>query len=181
MLNHHTSPGRSPFGSPRGASDLTARQRDEFGKSEEPVRGLNLDGAGATPHFAARCVTWMAGSLQPFIAKLRDEFRPRTGEKIENTKLGSHKAPVKEIIISVSTSVCTRIFTNALLTIVFNGFKTTKSESSGVRTTEMVGSDSIAPQNRDPISSGFGGHSRLLCENPQLVFWPRRRRESEGL
>jgi hypothetical protein len=29
---------------------------------------------------AARCVTLTAGSLQPFIVQLRDEFRPRTGE-----------------------------------------------------------------------------------------------------
>ena len=30
---------------------------------------------------AARCVTLTAGSLQPFIVQLRDEFRPRTGER----------------------------------------------------------------------------------------------------
>ena len=43
------------------------------------------------------------------------------------------------------------------------------------------GSDPIAPQNRGPIPSGFGGHSRLLLLNAQLVFWPRRRRESGTL
>ena len=167
MLNHHTSPGRSPFGSPQGAKDLMARQRDEFGKSEEPVRGLNLDGAGATPHFAARCVTWTAGSLQSFIVQLCDEFRPLTGEERESAKLGFHTAPVKKVIISVSTSVCTQSVTQrAFYQRILNGFGTEESESSGVRTTEMGGSDPIVPRNRGPIPPGFGGHSRLFLLEP---------------
>ena len=156
MLDHHTSPGRSPFSSPQGASNLMARQRDEFGKSEEPVRGLNLDRAGATRHFAARCVTWSAGSLQPCIAPMRDEFRPRTGEERTREKRSSHIAPVKKVIISVSTSVCTiGVTERTFYKRIFNGFETRKSKSSRGKTTEMGGSDPTIWASIRP--NGFSG------------------------
>ena len=40
--------------------------------------------------------------------------------------------------------------------------------------TKMGGSDPTAPQNRGPVPSGFGGHSRLRqLSKSQPVFWPR--------
>jgi len=114
VLNHHTSPGRSPFDSPHGGSDLMARQRDAFGTSEEHVRGLNLDRAGATRHFAARCVTWSAGSLQPRIAPMRDEFRPRTGEERKAM------APEKNVIVSLPPPSVTKVSPNAIFTSAFS-------------------------------------------------------------
>src|SRR5207245_10301662 len=42
--------------------------------------------------------------------------------------------------------------------------------------TRMGGSDPTVPQNRGPIPSGSGGHSRLLLlRKSQPVFWPRRK------
>jgi len=141
-------------------------------------KGLNW--AGATRHFAARCVTWSAGSLQPCTAPLGDEFRPRTGEERESTKLGFHMAPVKKVINSVSTSVCTQSVTRRTsYQRILNGFETAKPKSSGVRTTEMGGSDPTAPQNRGPIPSGFGGRSRLLLRKDAAPVLAGRMRESE--
>jgi hypothetical protein len=43
--------------------------------------------------------------------------------------------------------------------------------------TTRGGSDPIAPQNRGPIPSGFGGHSRLLlleCAAPVLAAKEKR-------
>jgi len=45
----------------------------------------------------------------------------------------------------------------------------------------MGGSDPTAPQNRGPVPSGFGGHSRLrLLRKSQPVFWPRGAGSSNG-
>ena len=47
--------------------------------------------------------------------------------------------------------------------------------------TRMGGSDPTAPQNRGPVPSGFGGHSRLrLLSKSQPVFWPRGGESSNG-
>ena len=159
MLNHHTSPGRSPFGSPHGASDLMARQRDAFGKSEEPVRGLYLDWAGATPPFAARCVTDSVGSLQPIIASLRDEFRPRTGEKRESEKRGFHKVPVKKVSIRCVHPSVPEVSPNVLFTCVFSTALKQRNRKAAVgKLQKWAGVTHRAAKSRpDP----FGGDSRL--------------------
>ncbi len=49
-----------------------------------------------------------------------------------------------------------------------------RQEGGRGQNTRMGGSDPIVPQNRGPIPSGFGGHSRLrLLRKSQPVFWPR--------
>jgi hypothetical protein len=116
-----------------------ATQQDEFGKGAEPVRGEKHRQGWSDPTLLPRK---SRRSLQPCIAPMRDEFRPRTGEERESTNFGSRMTSVKKVIISVSTSVCTESVTQrAFYQRILNGFETAKPESSGVRTTEMGGSD----------------------------------------
>ncbi len=148
MLNYPTSPCRSPLASPLCASDLVAGQRDEFRKNSESVRGLNLDGAGATPHFPARCVTWTAGSLQPSSRSCATSLGRAPGRRERKSR--SHKVSVKTAIISVTLHLHP-----SSPTLVVNGFDTAKSKISGTQKQEW---EAATPSCRRiaTIPQGFG-------------------------
>jgi hypothetical protein len=88
-LHPHTSRAASPPASPHRDSDLPQTERDECGKTSEPVRGQSPDEAGATPPFAARCVTGSVGSLPPRHAQ-RVAIWPRPRVRVSDLQDNVH-------------------------------------------------------------------------------------------
>src|SRR2546429_6830261 len=56
-----------------------------------------------------------------------------------------------------------------------------RKEGERAKNPRMGGSDPIAPQNRGPIPSGFGGHSRLLLlEVAARVLAAQRKKQKKA-
>ena len=75
--------------------------------------------AGATRHFAARCVTCSAGSLPPRIAGCAMSHVPRAEAKTETRMMSFRNSQVKKVRISLSTVVCTDFCTLRAIHVTF--------------------------------------------------------------
>lgn len=102
-LHPRASRDSSPQTSPASSGEVQETKRDAPRKCTESVRGQTPDEAGATPPFAARCVTGSRGVAPASSRRKRDRFWPRTEQERRTRKHGHRRSQVTKVRVVFCT------------------------------------------------------------------------------
>jgi hypothetical protein len=142
MLHYDTSPCRSLFASPKSVSDLVATQGDGFGKSEEPVRDLNLDWAEATPSCRKIGARSLRGRSRLLL--LKHGWRAfRRGLATNLHRLGVSDKVIRQILRHANVSTTMNIYVKTVSADAANAMKSLETMCATTVQPERLGSTRI--------------------------------------